>query len=417
MDIQNFLKNHNGISFHMPAHKERADFIFRDITEIYGADNLRNPQGIIKNSQDRAGKFLGGQAFYLVNGASSGLIASVTALGNEEISVDRNCHESVINGLIISGAMPEYIYPQKDEVFGIPSPVSFENKINKKAFIYTAVTYFGKVCDTNKIREFAKDTFLISDEAHGAHFYFSPELKKYCAKKSDISVLSFHKSLPSLTQTAVLLSKTKNSDFLEKCKNLITTTSPSYPLMASLDYAFHNGEELYKKSTAFIDEIKEEIKEKSCVLVYDSDDPYKLMLNFKNCNSGANHIEKELRKKYNIFCEGVFGNNILFMISPYNTKEELNILKNAIISLSKEKGEKDIIIDMPLIRQKTVVTPREAFFSVGERISAKASKGRIAKENISFFPPCIPIITIGEEITEEASYYLEIYNKDIEVVK
>ena len=213
MDIQNFLKNHKGISFHMPAHKERADFIFRDITEIYGADNLRAPDGIIKNSQDRAGDFLGGKAFYLVNGASSGLLASVLSLGESPLLLDRNCHESVINALIITGAMPEYIYPKKDEIFGIPSPVSPDKPIDKN-FIYTAVTYFGKVCDTNKIRAIAKDKILISDEAHGAHFYFSEELKKFRALKSDISVLSFHKSLPALTQTAVLLSKTKNSEHL-----------------------------------------------------------------------------------------------------------------------------------------------------------------------------------------------------------
>jgi len=418
MNTQDFLKKHSGISFHMPGHKERTDFIFRDITEIYGADNLRNPTGIIKNSQEFAGEFLGGQAFYLVNGASSGLIASVCALGECEVLVDRNCHESVINGLIISGAMPKYIYPKKDDIFGIPKPVKLEAPVNEKAFIYTAVTYFGKVCDTDKIRNIAgENTILISDEAHGAHFYFSPELKKYRALKSDITVLSFHKSLPSLTQTAVMLSKNANGSFLEKCKNLITTTSPSYPLMASLDYAFENGKEIYKKSTAFINEIKEEIKNTSDILIYDSDDPWKILMNFKNCNSGANTVEKNLREKYNIFCEGVFGNNILFMISPYNTKEELNILKNAVILLSKKKGEKDFIIDMPIIHEETVITPREAFFAKGERVSPKASKGRISKENVSFFPPCIPIITAGEKISDEASYYLELYNKNIEVVK
>ena len=237
MDIQNFLKNHNGISFHMPAHKERADFILRDITEIYGADNLRNPQGIIEASQKKAGKFLNGDAFYLVNGASSGLLASVISLGETEVFLDRNCHESVINGLILSGAMPRYIYPEKDDVFGIPNPVMPKNQIDTTAFIYTAVTYFGKVCDTDKIRELSKDSILIADEAHGSHFYFSENLKKYRAEKADISVLSFHKSLPSLTQTAVLLSKNADCKFLEKCKNLITTTSPSYTLMASLDYA------------------------------------------------------------------------------------------------------------------------------------------------------------------------------------
>ena len=93
------------------------------------------------------------------------------------------------------------------------------------------------------------------------------------------------------------------------------------------------------------------------------------------------------------------------------------MLKDAVISISKEKGPKETIIDAPIIRQETVITPREAFFKEGEIVEPKASKGRISKENVSFFPPCIPIITAGERITEEASYYLGLYNKNIEVIK
>ena len=128
MDIYNFLEKHNGISFHMPAHKNRADFIYNDLTEIYGADNLRNPDGIIEKSQKKAAEFLGGKnAYYLVNGASSGLMAAVASLGEKEVLIDRNCHESVINGLIISGGMPKYVYPEKDEIFDIPKPVNIKN--------------------------------------------------------------------------------------------------------------------------------------------------------------------------------------------------------------------------------------------------------------------------------------------------
>lgn len=421
MEIYNFLEKHNGISFHMPAHKNRAEFVYNDLTEIYGADNLRSPRGIIESSQRRAAEILGGKkAFYLVNGASSGMISAVASLGEREIFIDRGCHESAINGLIISGGIPKYIYPKTNEIFGIPEPIAPVVGEIKNAFVYTAVTYYGKVCNSKKIRENAGDNaILIADEAHGAHFYFSEMLKKYRATQADINVLSFHKSLPSLTQTAVLLTKDDkaNSDFLEKCKNLITTTSPSYPLMASLDYAFSQGERVYEKSID-ISAIKEKIEKNSDIHIYESDDPWKLLLNFKNCDSSANSVDKGLREKYNIYSEGIFGDNILFMLSPYNSDSEIETLTEAVCKSSRMKeSEKQPILDIPIIKLETAITPREAFFAKGEIIDVKASKGRISKENITFFPPCVPVVAIGERISEEAAYFLAKSKKHVEVVK
>ena len=402
----------------MPAHKKRADFIYNDITEIYGADNLRKPEGIIENSQKKTAQILKcDEAYYLINGASSGLLSAVMYLGEKEIIIDRSCHESVINGLIMSGGMPRYIYPETDEIFGIPKPIETE-KINKP-IVYNSVTYYGKVCDTQKIRNAVGDNIVIADEAHGAHFYFSDELKKYRAREADINILSFHKTLPSLTQTAVMITKGKrvNSVFLEKCKNLVTSTSPSYPLLASIEYGIENGCEVYKKKTDFIYEIKNEIKRTTPLNVYDSDDPWKLLINFGRCDTDAQNAEKYLREKHNIFVEGVFGDNILFMLSPYNTEEEFIILLNAVKASSNLKTKKQKLNNVPVIKTKTMVTPREAFIAKGEIVDIKSSVGRISKENITVFPPCVPIIAAGEILTEEAVYHLSKLKKEIEVIK
>ncbi len=413
MDIYGFLKEHDAVSFHMPAHKNRVPFIFNDITEIYGADNLRNPTGIIKNSQKRAAEFLGGDmAYYLVNGASSGLLASAMYLGGGDIAVDRNCHESVILGLVMSGGFPHYIYPKIDKDFDIPVPIT--KNPYPYPLVYTAVTYYGKA-----VKGLKNISFCVADEAHGAHFYFSSELKKLRAENADINILSFHKTLPSLTQTAVMLAK-KNVDFdlLERCKNAVTSTSPSYPLMASLDYAVANGSNVMENAqTEMICGLKEKIQNKTDFLVYASDDPYKLLLNFKKSKISAAETEKFLRERYNIFIEGIFGDNLLFMLSPYNTEAETELLFEALSKLNNVKSEKTAKEKIPVLQFETVISPREAFFAKSERVSVNSAVGKIAAENITLFPPCVPIVSLGEKITKEAAYYISKERESILIVK
>ena len=402
--VYEYLKDFSEISFHMPGHKGRIPFEIKDITEISGSDNLYCPDGIIKNSQDLMAEALGkDEAFFLVNGSSSGIIASILAYTkeNDTVLIDRNCHVSVINGLILSGAQPKYIYPDYNTGFGIPLPVKNLKYNNEKMVIITTPTYYGDVADISAVKEGCKGSILLCDEAHGAHFYFSDRLKT--PYNADISVISFHKTMPALNQGAVLCINGLDSELIKQPVNIMSTTSPSYPIMASLDFSRIHGRKIYNNS-----ELEKKIHEiRSGFKVYNNTDFYKLLISCGNPDS----MNKILREKYSINSEGVFGDNILFMLSPYNTLEEIDILKKALSEI--EPSVKNHNLKIPQL--ETVMTPRQAFYAQGEIIEAKNAVNRISKENITEFPPCVPIVIMGEKITKEILPFIK--REYIKVVK
>jgi arginine/lysine/ornithine decarboxylase len=409
MSIYNFLEKFDEISFHMPGHKGKLPLNLKDITEIEGSDNFHNPNGIILESEKEMAKALCKKhAFFLTNGASSGIIASILSLSkeNETVLIDRNCHISVINALILSGAIPRYIYPTINRSFDIPNPVSENDFIykNEKLAVITSPTYYGDISNMPAIKDKIKNSILLQDEAHGAHFYFSDMLK--IKNVSDLSVLGFHKTMPTLNQGAILAINNENIDEKEikKYINILTTTSPSYPIMASLDYSRIVGNDIYnnKNIEDEIENLKEEIVLKTPLKIHENYDFYKILINFSNTNLNAKEANKILIEKYKIYSEAVFSNNILFMLSPYNTKKELQTLKKALLNLNLKpldySNEKSFY---EFYKLETVLSPKEAFHAMGKIIETKNAVGRISKENIVDFPPCIPIVAIGEKITSD----------------
>ncbi len=424
MAIYEFLNHFREISFHMPGHKGNIAVPITDVTELKGTDNLMCPQGIIKEAQENMAKKLGKQsAFFLTNGASSGILASIlaTTRENETVLVDRNCHVSVINGLILSGAVPKFVYPQENEEFGIPCPIEAKDISygGEKVAIVTSPTYYGQVSDMKAIRKTIGDAILIQDESHGAHFYFSDALQDLRTQASDLSVLSFHKTMPTLNQGAVLAlnSEKVSPNKVKQAINMVTTTSPSYPIMSSIDYAGIYGKKLYTDDVILpqIKALKQALAEETSLRILDSDDCYKLLINCDDCELSATAIQQELEQKYSICIEGVFGNNLLLMFSPCNTLEEMKILREAFFGLSLVEKELVKKIRTPILRLKQTLSPREAYFAEGELVSKEKAVGRISKENITQFPPCVPLVTIGETITEEA---VTLLGKDyVQVVK
>ena len=236
-----FLRDTLGITF-----KEALGTL--DITEVDSLDNLHCPEGVIKEAQELLAKTYGvKKAYFLVNGSSCGNLASIFSAFNEgdEVLVERNCHKSIYNAIILRKLKVVYIDAVIDNNLGIFLPPreeeifkAFEKANNPKGIILTNPNYFGisyKLDETiQRLRE--KGLKIIIDSAHGAHFGICKELPKSMAKLGDYVVLSAHKTLPSLTQGAFLLvnSDDDNIDFYIKA---FMTTSPSYLIMASLDYA------------------------------------------------------------------------------------------------------------------------------------------------------------------------------------
>lgn len=411
MAIYEYLEEFREISFHMPGHKGRIPVSIRDVTELSGTDNLMCPTSIILEAQENMAKKLGKKhAFFLTNGATSGVLASILSVtkADETVLVDRNCHVSVINGLILSGAVPKFIYPAENERFGIPNPLLKDDiSVSKeKVLILTSPTYYGEVCDMKSIRNKVGNMTIIQDESHGAHFYFCEALKQYRDDSSDLSVLSFHKTMPTLNQGAVLAlnSDTVSAERVKHSINLVNTTSPSYPILSSLDYSGSMGEVLYQ-NTDVLNEIllwKQELEETTPFCVLDNQDCYKLFLNCDACSLTALEIQRYLEKQYHIYIEGVFGNNLLFMFSPCNTLEEIRLLKHAISSLKIQEKELLPKKKISILRLNQKLSPREAYFADGEVLPVKQAIGRVSKENITEFPPCVPVVTVGEELNEEA---------------
>ena len=445
-----YLSNKNIYPFHMPGHKRNKkflndfyDFINLDFTEIDETDNMHKPEGIIKNSKKIIAKTFGSEeSYFLINGSSCGIIASIMAClsPNENILVARNCHISVYNGVVLSGASPIYIYP--DIKYNIPCGIDIKNikkavekYKNIKAFILTSPTYEGFVCDIEKISNFLHNNniILIVDEAHGAHFNFSHNFPKSAIQcGADIVIQSFHKTLPSFTRCGVLHlnSKIVDKDQLGKCLSMLQTTSPSYIFMMSIEYATNfckNNKALFEDYTLFLKHLRKQLKLLKNIKLIDNDilqnsniidfDISRLTF-LINSNINGDYINNIL-KQNNIQLE-MYGENHIIAISTicddFNT---LIKLKDILFKIDKnlkfmDKQYKYIKDDLII---KPNITPREAFYSNKTLLNIDLCENKICGDFIIPYPPGIPVLAPGETITKEDILKIKSYkNNNINII-
>ena len=273
-ELENYSKR-DVYPFHMPGHKRNplsvdGEFpLDRDITEINDFDNLHHPEGMIKQAQEEAAKLYGTkQCFFSVNGSTAALLAAISAVVPKggKILLARNCHKAVYHGLYLRELQPVYIYPHEDSRLGINGGITssrvercLEEDSDIKAVLITSPTYDGVVSDVKQIAHTAHKYGipLIVDEAHGAHFIFS-EYFPLAAEElgADVVVQSFHKTLPSMTQTAVLhiCSDRVDVDKVKRFMGIYQSSSPSYILMASMDACVdkleRDGYEMFREFTS-----------------------------------------------------------------------------------------------------------------------------------------------------------------------
>ena len=410
---------------------------FLDITENDPLDNLHYPEGVIKESEELLAKTYNAKnTFFLVNGSSSGNLISIFSAFNEgdEVLVERNCHKSIYNGLILRKLKVTYIEPVIDNINGIFLPPD-ENRIyeafNKckeaKGIILTNPNYFGISYDMENIIKDLKSKGLkvIIDAAHGAHFIASERLPKSLTSLADYVVLSAHKTLPSLTQSGYLIVNDKNSDVLFY-KNAFLSTSPSYLLMASLDYARYYLDEYGQKKYDELIDLAEFWKAKiNCI------DKVKLLSN-SDLNNGY-EIDKsryvlileegysgyklhELLRKEKIQCEMGFLRGVVLILSPFNKEKDFQKIYEALLKINFEAIKYYGNIESFNINTKKVFEPFEVFKKDYELIRLENSIGKIAKEAIVPYPPGIPLVCQGELITEDAINIVKNYlenNKDV----
>lgn len=422
--------------FHMPGHK-RKDIAndgllpYRiDLTEIDGFDNLHNACGCIREVEKKAENlYCVNRAFLLVNGATGGILASIRAMTNfgDKVIVARNCHKSVYNAIELCGLNPEYILPEYDKKYGIFTSVSHQNLellLNKnpdtKLVIITSPTYEGVVSDIKSISDICHrhGVMLFVDEAHGAHFPFSDKFPCESVKcGADAAVVSLHKTLPSLTQTALLLTNDLYlSEKLQENLSVFETSSPSYILMSSiencLDFILKNRIDFdvyINKLLNFYNRIKS--LNNLSVLYNDKDflkncfdyDFGKIVISTAVTNISGAELAKILREKYKIETEMSYTDYVIAMTSVCDTDEGFGRLKNALFEIDNSLNKKEINYDdynFSEVPERSFNSCRKNNYKP-EKIILKNAQGRVSLEYIWAYPPGIPLIVPGEVISDK----------------
>ncbi|HEY5524045.1 MAG TPA: aminotransferase class I/II-fold pyridoxal phosphate-dependent enzyme [Clostridium sp.] len=444
--VQALLNYHdeNNIIFSMPGNKAGEGFNrdeigktfaenlgFLDITEVESLDNLHHPEGVIKESQELLAKLYNvKRAYFLVNGSSGGNLASIFSAFNEgdEVLVERNCHRSVYNGLILRKLRVTFVEPRVQGQGGLFLPPdrdaiysALERSNNPKGIILTYPNYFGITYDIEAIIRDLKNKGLkiIIDEAHGAHFGITDKLPKNVAAIADYTVVSAHKTLPALTGGSYLLvnDESKETDFYVSA---FMTTSPSYLIMASLDYARYYlgtyGKDDYEELIKIAEEWKEKINALTKVRILSKEelpkfydiDLSRYVITLPNGYSGHNFLDY-LRKNH-IQGEMSFHSGVVLILSPFKAEESLQKLYEVIERLEMEeiKDNSKVISFNPSIPKKAL-EPFEVLAYQGKTSCLDNAVGKIAREAIVPYPPGIPLICPGEIFNEEIIKVVKTY--------
>lgn len=442
--VHDFLTDYikkDTVSFHMPGHKgsrlyrrfgyhEFLDhFVDCDITEIAGADNLFQTEGVIKGVQDHYAKLYDCKKSYiLINGSSGGNIAAILASVSrgKQLIMARNCHKSVFNALTLGGIRPVYVYPETIEEYGISgavSPESVERLIienpDAEAVLITSPNYYGVCSDVRAIAEIAHryGKVLIVDEAHGAHLHFSDALPPSAIQSgADLVINSTHKTLASFTQSAVLHYNTDLVDqtILEDKLQCIQSTSPSYILMASLDICAQiledHRRELMEEWTGNLTEFYERIERIPGVRTMGKMkglDWTKINLGMGELGITGAQLDKILMEDYDIYIELFTGDWIMAMSGIGNTKNDYDRLAAALEDISKNKANTGATSR----KSTSLIPPKQAVMfeipAVKKTVKLADSAGMICGSSIIPYPPGIPLICPGERIEADAIAYVQ----------
>lgn len=446
--VLNYIKENN-IRFCMPGHKGGSgfkttkigrelyqNFVNGDITEVEGLDNFHNPKGIIKESQQCLSDFYGSKkSYFLVNGSTSGNLTMIFSSFNEgdKIIVERNCHKSIFNGIILRKLKPIYIKNKINHKYNAPLSIDEEHFLHileehsdAKGIIVTYPNYYG-ICPNLEfiVKEAKKRNIkVLIDSAHGAHFGIINELPKSALELgANMVVMSAHKTLPSLTQTAYLhIGDSVNVDSVELYLNMFLSTSPSYMLMCSMDYArFYleeRGKEDYKKLIEITKKYKDKINRIDAMHIIGKEDleDEKLEIDLTRyvINLDKRYSASKLSeylKENKIQVEMNDSHNVVLIFSPFNTEDEFirlyNVLKSCNLDNIKSDYYNILNYNIPVAK----LMPYEVINKNRKSVELKASEGKICAQAIVPYPPGIPLVNLGEVIDKDiisaTEYYLE----------
>ncbi len=400
-----------------------------DVNSMKPLDNLCHPVSVIKEAEELAAEaFHAAHAFLMVGGTTSSvqsMILSVAKRG-EKIILPRNVHRSVIGAMVLCGAVPVYVNPQCSQRLGIPLGMSVEDvrraieeNPDAKAVLVNNPTYYGVCSDIRSIVKLAHEhgMYCLSDEAHGTHFYFSDKLPVSAMEAgADMAAVSMHKSGGSLTQSSLLLTGPGISPgHVRQIINLTQTTSGSYLLMSSLDISRRNlalrGRETFEKVMELAEYARSEINEIPGFYAFSKElingdsvfdfDVTKLSVHTLEIGLAGIEVYDLLRDEYDIQIEfGDFG-NVLAYLSIGDRKRDVERLVSALSEISRRFGKEKVdLLEQEYIPPLVAVSPQDAFYAPKEALPLEHCVGRICSEFVMCYPPGIPLLAPGEQVTQ-----------------
>ena len=450
------------IPFHTPGHKqgigmERAfrDFVGDnvlaiDLTQIRGLDDLLQPEEALVEAQELAAACFGAeQTMFLINGSTSGNQCMMMAALNpgDKIAIPRNSHKSAMGGLIMSGATPVWMRPEVDEALHMDHTVTpetvretLEREGDVKAVYVVTPTYYGVAADLEGIANVAHafNVPLLVDEAWGPHFHFHPALPPSAMQAgADIAINSTHKMLGSMSQTAMIHVQGNRIklDRLKAVYKLFLSTSPNLVLVASLDVARRQmaleGPALLSRTIEIAQDARRRLNDIPGVYCFGEElegrpgvfdlDPTKITVTVKNLGYTGYEAEEILRRRYNVQVELADLFNVVALYTIGTTQDASDALVYGVQELAREDRPVDIFSPSGVLDRRVKsgtyklpsippirLVPRDAFLASTEFVPFKSSAGRICAEVITPYPPGIPVISPGEEITQEIVDYLQL---------
>ena len=437
------------LAFHTPGHKQGlgAHPLLRELITPEGLreevslmeelDDLHEPTMCIREAQELAADLYGADAaWFMINGTSGAIHTMLmgTLRPGDVVLVPRNAHRSLVGGIILAGARPVYIQPAIDTRLGIAmglrlsdiaAAVQAHPEARALALVYP--TYYGVTIDLAAVAALvhSRGLLLLVDEAHGPHLRFSEALPLQAIDAgADLAAQSTHKITGSLTQTSLLLGKGSRIDYerVRQAGSLLQSTSPNQLLLASLDIArlqlAENGPALIGRAVRLAEDLRAAVNEIDGLWSFGSEymsydgaeglDLTKVTVSVRGLGISGPAAEHILRHEYKIQCELSDAYNLLFIISYADTERETTQLLAALQGLARDHRGNDrfaVPTDLPPV-PAIGMDPRSAFFADVEAVPFGQAAGRIAAEQVMFYPPGIPILVPGDIIEMAAIDYI-----------
>ncbi|MBO8169898.1 MAG: hypothetical protein H0Z35_12045 [Thermoanaerobacteraceae bacterium] len=425
---------HKQGKFFCPGFRERMGQVLPfDLTEVPGLDDLHSPEGVIARSQEQAAALYGAyKTFYSVQGASTGIHAAIFALGSpgKDFIISRHAHRSVYAGMVLTGCIPRYLPPKIDRYWGIILGTDVDGaadiiaKSGAAPALITSPSYEGVVIPLAQLIALLRrqGSEIAVDEAHGAHFPFNSELPASALElKADIVIHGSHKTLPTLTQTAMIhANNEKTARRLAAFLDLLQTTSPSYILLAALDsaqaYLHERGHEDWAAAVQRAEDLRDFIRQ---VPVFELlEEEYiqeqgmaaldKTRIVFGARGISGFHLANLMREvKLQVELAGL--RHVVMIITPGDTGDAVLLVKKRLQQVAervKHEAKYEALLHSMAInladafdQPEVLLNPREVTFSSTREVSLQEAVGAVAAEPVIPYPPGIPLVAPGEKIT------------------